>query len=105
MKKYELLISDKAFMDMENIYNYIAEQLQAPETAMQQYNRIADAIEKLESLPERIRVMESEPEWSMGLRPLIVDNYTAFFVIRDLTVTVVRVLYSSSDITKRLSED
>jgi len=40
---------------MEEIYNYIAEQLQAPETAMGQYNRIADAIETLDTFPERLR--------------------------------------------------
>jgi toxin ParE1/3/4 len=42
MKKYKVQITDKALTDMEKIYKYIAEHLQAPETAMGQYNRIAD---------------------------------------------------------------
>ena len=33
---------------MESIYEYIAEELLAPDTAMGQYNRIADAIETLD---------------------------------------------------------
>jgi len=58
----------------------------------------------LEEMPERIKVMDSEPERSKGLRPLIVDNYTVFFVIKFDTVNIVRVLYSASDISKQLSE-
>ena len=34
--------------------------LQAPENAMDQYNRIADAILTLDTMAERIRIMESE---------------------------------------------
>ncbi|MBU7005866.1 type II toxin-antitoxin system RelE/ParE family toxin [Phosphitispora fastidiosa] len=49
MKQYKVQITDKAFSDMEEIYNYIAEQLQAREAAMGQYNRIADAIETLDT--------------------------------------------------------
>jgi plasmid stabilization system protein ParE len=86
---------------MEEIYTYIAEQLQAPENAMGQYNRIAEAIQNV--FPERVRIMESEPEHTMGLRQLPIDNFSAFYVIEDDKVIVTRVLYSASDISKRLS--
>jgi plasmid stabilization system protein ParE len=68
MKQYNVQITDKALEDMEEIYTYIAEQLQAPENAMGQYNRIAEAIQKLNVFPERVRIMDSEPEHTMGLR-------------------------------------
>lgn len=104
MKFYKVQVTDKALTDMEEIYNYIAEKLQAPENAMGQYNRIANAIEKLSTFPERIRLMESEPEHTMGLRQLIVDNYSAFYMIEDDRVIVTRVLYSALDISERLLE-
>lgn len=34
----------------------------APENAMEQHNRIADAILTLETMPERFRIMDAEPE-------------------------------------------
>jgi|LSQX01.2.fsa_nt_gb plasmid stabilization system protein ParE len=102
MKNHTVKITDTALADMEDIYNYIAEQLQAPENAINQYNRIAKAIEKLNSLPERIALMDSEPERSMGLRMLIVDNYSVFYIIEENAVIVTRVLYSASDIRERL---
>jgi addiction module RelE/StbE family toxin len=104
MKQYSVQVTDKALEDMEEIYNYIAEQLQAPENAIGQYNRIAEAIEKLNVFPERVKVMESEPEHTMGLRQISIDNYAAFYVIEDGEVIVTRVLYSASDISRRLSE-
>lgn len=102
MKQYKVQITDKALADMEEIYIYIAEQLQAPENAMEQYNRIANAIEELDVFPERVRVMESEPEHSMGLRQLPIDNFSAFYVIEEDKVIATRVLYSASDISRRL---
>ena len=104
MKQYKVRITDKALADMEEIYNYIAIQLQAPENAMAQYNWIAKAIEELSMFPEKAR-MESEPERAMGLRQLVIDKYSAFYVIKDMKVIVIRVLYSAMDISKRLLED
>lgn len=34
MKQYRILITDEALNDMESIYEYIAEELLAPDTAM-----------------------------------------------------------------------
>lgn len=53
MMKYEVKITDEALEDMEKIYEYIANELLAPESAMGQYNRIAEAILTLDSFPEK----------------------------------------------------
>ena len=104
MKQYTVQITDKALADMEEIYTYIAEQLLAPENAIEQYNRIAEAIQNLNVFPEHVRIMESEPEHAMGLRQLPIDNFSVFYVIEDNRVVVTRVLYSASDISRRLLE-
>ena len=105
MKQYVVRITDSALADMEEIYNYIAIQLKAPENAMGQYNRIAETIEGLNVFPERVKLVESEPERIMGLRQLVIDNYSVFYVIEDMDVIVTRVLYSAMDISRRLLED
>ena len=102
MTHYKTHITDEALNDMESIYEYIAEELLAPDTAMGQYDRIADAIETLDQMPERIKLMESEPERTRGLRRLNVDNYAVFFIIADDVVIVTNVLYGASDIENRL---
>jgi plasmid stabilization system protein ParE len=105
MRHYEVLISEKAYADMESIYKYIAEVLQGPVTAAKQYDRIAQAILSLEKMPERIKIMDSAPERAMELRLLTVDNCSVFFVVKASTVRIARVLYSASDIGTRLLEE
>ena len=102
MNKYSVRVTDTALSDMEQIYDYIAINLNAPDTAMGQYDRIADAIESLEEMPERIKVVEFEPERSRKIRRMNVDNYSVFFFIYGEEVIVTNVLYSASDISNRL---
>lgn len=104
MKQYKIQITDKALSDLEEINNYIAEQLQTPEVAMRQYNRIANAIETFDTFPERVKLMETEEECSLGLRQMLVDNFSVFFLIREERVIITNVLYSASDIAKRLRD-
>lgn len=107
MNQYSVKITNKALADMENIYDHIAFELLVPDTAMGQYNRIADAIESLAHSPKRCRLFDSRPERDMGMRQRLVDNYTIIFVVDDASnsVTVLRVLYSASDINARLRDD
>ena len=102
MKRYTVEITDEALADMEQIYNHIALKLLAPENAMGQYNRIADEILKLIFFSERFKIMHSELEHMKEIRRMPVDNYSVFYVVRENRVIVTDVLYSSSDISKRL---
>ena len=52
MKQYLVKITDEALADMERLYHYIACDLQSPEYALAQYNRIAEKIMKLSVFPK-----------------------------------------------------
>ena len=104
MEKYIVDITDEALADMEALYEYIAIKLQAPENTMGQYNRLADAILTLESFPDRFGLFECEPEHSMGIHKMVVDNYVVCCVIDPGVVTVTDVLYGASDLHKKLTE-
>ena len=47
------------------------------------YNRIAEAIQSLNILPERCALVESEPERTQGLRQMLVDNYSVFYIVSE----------------------
>lgn len=105
MKRYTVEITDEALADMEQLYNHIAFVLLSPENAIGQYNRIADEILKLDMSPERFRIIDSEPWHSKGMRRMLVDNYSVFYVVQEDRVIVTDVLYSASDIEKRLKDE
>ncbi len=102
MELYKVEITKEALQDMKDIYDYIAVELLSPETAIGQYNRIADEILTLDVFPQRYRVMGSEQERRIELRRMLVDNYSVFYVIRGDKVIVTDVLYTASDIEARL---
>lgn len=104
MKEYQVNITPKAKDDMEDIYNYIAYSLLAPQAAMNQYNNIADAILSLSTMPERCPLMQSKLAFNLNLRCLLVGNYSVLFRVND-QVTIVGILYSSSNIDKILSKE
>lgn len=104
MERYVVQVTEEALSDMEEIYRYIAEKLQSPENALGQYNRIADEVLSLNVFPERYRLVDFEPERSAGLRRMLADNYSVFYVVQGDRVIVTDVLYSASDIEQRLRE-
>lgn len=104
MNDFRVTITDKAMADMAAIYEYIAAELHAPDNAMRQYDRIANEIEALNLFPYRNKLFDSQPEHDLGFRRLLVDNYSVIYIVEDDTVTVIRVLYSSSDIIARLRD-
>lgn len=104
MHRYIVDITDEALADMEALYEHIAKKLWAPENAMGQYNRIADAILTLDTFPDRFGLFDSEPEHSLGIHKMVVDNYLVCYVIDPNVVTVTDVLYGASDFRKKLQE-
>jgi toxin ParE1/3/4 len=104
MNKYNVNITNEALADMDKLYEYIAIVKQAPENALGQYNRIADAILTLDEFPDRFGLFDLEPEHSMGIHRMVVDNYLVCYVINPGVVTVTDVLYGASDIHNRLKE-
>lgn len=104
MTKYTVEISNNALADMSDIYEYITVNLQSPENALNQYNRIAERILKLDSYPDRYELFDSEPEHSLGIHKMTVDNYLVCYVTDPGVVTVLAVFYGASDVHQKLQE-
>lgn len=103
---FEIEISDQADADLRSIYEYIAFELQSPENAEGQLDRLEESIMGLEQMPERFREYENEPWHSRGLRIMPVDNYCVFYIPdeENAVVTVIRVMYGGRDIETQLQK-
>lgn len=103
MKKYHVQITDEALQDMEDIFNHIAYELEAPENASSQYDRIAAAILSLEMFPEKYRVLDIKQCMIKQLRRMVIDSYSVLYVIDKDRVIITNVLYSASNLEARLN--
>ena len=62
---------------------------------------IEKALKKFKRKFEKTGVIK-EPERTQGLRQMLVDNYSVFYIVGEDAVSVARVLYSASDLVRRL---
>ena len=101
---YEVEVSEQADSDLRGIFEYIAFELQSPENASGQLERLEKHILSLDTMPERHRRYTKEPWKSRGLRVLPVDNYAVFYIPDTDTkvVTILRIMYVGRDIDNQL---
>ena len=85
---YEVVLSEQADSDLRGIFEYIAFELQSPENASGQLDRLEEQILSLDIMPERYRKYENEPWKSRGLRVLPVDNYVIFYIPDSIRMTI-----------------
>ena len=85
---YEVKLSEQADSDIRGIFEYIAFELQSPENASGQLDRLEEQILSLDIMPERYRKYENEPWKSRGLRVLPVDNYVIFYIPDSIRMTI-----------------
>ena len=102
---YEVELSEQADSDLRGIFEYIAFELQSPENASGQLDRLEEQILSLDTMPERYRKYEKKPWKSRGLRVLPVDNYVVLYIPDSdkKVVTILRVMYAGRDIDNQLN--
>lgn len=91
--KYQLKIFPMAQLDMEQIFDYIAVELCNPTAAIGQINDFEKAFDNICTFPESCPYINNEYVKEKSLRKLFVNNYIAFYRVRDNEIQIVRVLY------------
>ena len=99
MDKYIVKISPRAFEDLNQIYEYIASEIKAPDTALALIDLIEAEILSLNELPYRGAERKVGIYANRGYRQLFVKNYTLVYRIEEAskTVIVITVRYSPSN--------
>ena len=100
--KYTVNYTESAKHDLHGIYDYISGHLMEPETAADLTRRIRESISKLDEDPERYKIYDEEPWRSKGLRYFPVGKYEIFYIVKNGTVNVVRIMYGGMDIANQL---
>lgn len=95
MDKYKVILNERAYRDLEDIFEYISKNLQSPENARGQTDRIGEALRKLSVFPQSHQERMVGAFVGKGYRQLLIDNYIAIFRIDETTktVTIVTIQY------------
>ncbi|MGN1301704.1 MAG: type II toxin-antitoxin system RelE/ParE family toxin [Clostridia bacterium] len=93
--KYELILTDRAKHDLEDIYEYIAKSLMAEKAAEKLINKFEKNILRLENMPESCSIIEEFEERKKQYRKLIINNYVAIYRIdeENKKVYIIRIVY------------
>lgn len=104
MSQWKVVYTEEAENDLRSIFEYITLVLLEPETAKNQSRRIMDAIAKLDQMPLRHPLCETQPWRSQGLRVRPIDNYLAFYLPVETitTVAVIRIMHGRRDVEEQL---
>ena len=99
MDRYSVKLMSRALRDLDGIYDYIANTLSEPETALNLVDRIENAILSLETVPYRCPERKRGTYANRGYRQLLLEKYTAVFRGDEAkkTVIVVTIRYSPSE--------
>ena len=102
---YTVILSRRAFADLDEIYDYIATELRSTQNTAAQLARLEENIYALDQMPERYRRYEKEPWHSRGWRIMPVDHYCVFYIPDHghRVVNIIRVLYAGRDMETALA--
>lgn len=89
MDKYSVKMMGRALRDLDGIYDYIANTLLEPGTALNLVGRLENAILSLETMPYRCPERKRGSYANRGYRQLFVENYIAVFRIDEAKKTVI----------------
>ena len=97
---YSVVYSPEAMNDLREIYAYVAFDLQSPDAAEGQVNRLREEIRSLDFMPSRYAIVDWEPWMSMEMHRVPVDKFIVYYAVSNssLTVTVIRIFYSGRDV-------
>ena len=104
---FKIKVGATAKKDAREVRQYIAEQLQAPQTANAYFLRIMRAILSLKEMPERFRLFFDNPvdckKWQ-NLRTMTVGSYQVLYTVnlKKKEVFIRRILYGKRDIKSLL---
>ena len=96
---YHVGMTDEARRDLENIFRYIAKNLQEPGTAVSLIDELEAGMLSLSSMPQRCLERQIGIYAGKGYRQLFVKNYTIIFRVEEMTrqVIILTIRYSRSN--------
>ena len=99
MDNYKVIISPRAYQNIDDIYEYIANSLFDAQAAMNFVDKLEEAILSLEIMTQRFSKRQVGAYTNKGYRQLFVKNFTVIYRIEETSkkVFIITIRYSKSN--------
>lgn len=99
MENYKVIMSNQAEKELSNIVTYISSVLLEPNIARNLLKKLTDAINNLETFPEKFSIISDEYSLRENIRKCIVDNYIIVYRIdsKNKRVEISHIYYPRRD--------
>ena len=97
-----ITVTKEARKDLEQIRNYIRDELLNPSAAQHIIQELKKSIRSLETFPGRGRPLDALIAVHTEYRYLVCENYCIFYLSNEEDVLVVRILHQRQDCLKAL---
>ena len=105
MENNNLNYSPQALIDLDEIWEYIYEELKNPTAAMSTVEGIMDAVDVLRQFPLSGAPVRFPGGLDSGYRHVLHGNYMAFYRLSGTDIYVDRVIYGKRDYMRNLFGD
>ena len=102
--KYKVILTNRAEIELNEIFEYISKTLMAEKAAYDLMNKIEKQILILENVPEAFSVIEHYSDSQNIYRKLVINNYVAIYRVdkENKIVHVVRIVYGGRNYLNEL---
>ncbi|MDR2064047.1 MAG: type II toxin-antitoxin system RelE/ParE family toxin [Candidatus Nomurabacteria bacterium] len=90
----KVIISNKAWLDIASIFEYIRDVLENHSATDKTVEKIIAKIEHLETFPNMGQTVETATGLPTSYRVLYVENYLIFYVTTNTKIIIHRILYA-----------
>jgi len=102
---YELVFSKILDEDIDSCYNYINDNLEAPNAAEKLMKELYEKLNNIKKNPYSRPLVQDEYLASLGIRSIIIKNYLLFYYIEDKKyINLVTFMYGRRDWINILKE-
>lgn len=103
---YDLLFSEIIDSDIDQIYTYIKETLEAPKAAENLFDELYKKIDGILENPYKRPLVQDKYLASLGIRSIKVKNHVLYYIITEEnnTVNAIRFMYKKRDWINILKE-
>jgi plasmid stabilization system protein ParE len=98
LASYEIVYLPLALADLEEIFHYIVNKLEAPQAAQNLRNEIDATVHNLIQYPYAHALYRSQKPLKSEYRKLSVKNFYLFYVVKKNTIEIHRVIYAKRNI-------